>query len=126
MAFETVEKAPEQWEINNLKRKYRKANKRYNQLRADFSYHINCEDFELISVEDFLKLKEAYIESKQLYWKLYELEHPEDTATPTAYRFLNTLTFDEKVEFLTSHGLTTHGLIDKLRVNPNFLDEVTA
>ena len=126
MAFKEVTKAPTQREISNLKRRYRKLNEKYNQLRADFSYHINCEDFELINVNMFLELKELYIEKKHLYWEIYALENPNDTATPKAYQFLNSLSFDEKTEFLETHGLTTHGLIDMLKNNPNFLEEVTA
>ena len=126
MAFKEVSKAPTQRDVGSLKRRYRKANKRYNDLRQKFSYHVASEDFELLNVDDFLELKEAYIIQKSLYWQIYELENPEDAATKEAYHFLNSMSFDDQVEFLQTHGLTTHRLIDEIKKNPNYLNEVTA
>ena len=82
--------------------------------------------YKVLSVDDFLKLKELYILTKNLTWKIYELEHPNDTATPAAYRFLNSMSHNDQVDFLMKHDLTTHRLIDKIKENPNFLKEVTA
>lgn len=126
MAFKEVTKAPLQSEINNLKRKLRKIEKDYDALRYQFKDHIDKEDFEVLSVDDFLKLKELYMLRKTLAWQIYELENPEDAATPAAYRFLNSMSHNDQLDFLMKHGLTTHRLIDKLRENPNFIEEVTA
>ena len=126
MAFKEVTKAPLQSEINNLKRKLRKIEKDYDALRYQFKDHIDKEDFEVLSVDDFLKLKELYMLRKTLAWQIYELENPEDAATPAAYRFLNSVSHNDQLDFLMKHGLTTHRLIDKLRENPNFIEEVTA
>ena len=126
MAFKEVTKSPLQSEINNLKRKLRKIEKDYDALRYQFKDHIDKEDFEVLSVDDFLKLKELYMLRKTLAWQIYELENPEDAATPAAYRFLNSMSHNDQLDFLMKHGLTTHRLIDKLRENPNFIEEVTA
>lgn len=126
MAFNEVAKAPTLREISNLKRRLRKLEKEYDALRYQFKDHIDKEDFEVLSVDDFLRLKELYMLTKALTWQIYELENPEDTATPAAYRFLNTMSHNDQLDFLMKHGLTTHRLIDKLRENPNYLNEVTA
>ena len=126
MAFETVDKAPTQRELNNLKRKYRAICKKYDSKKYIFQDHITWEDFETLSVNDFLELKELYITKKHLYWKIHEIEHPEDTATREAYKYLNRMDHNSCVDFLASQGLTTHELIRKIEENPKFLEEVTA
>ena len=126
MAFKEVTKAPTVSEINNLKRQLRKLEKEYDDLRYQFKEHINMEDFEVLSVDDFLRLKELYILTKNLTWKIYELEHPNDTATPAAYKFLNTMSWNEQIDFLAEHGMSTLDLIETIRENPNYLNEVTA
>ena len=126
MSFTEVQKTSSLSEISNLKYKYRELSKEYDELKADFLYHVSCEDFELLSAQDFLKLKEAYTAKKKAYWKLFQAENPEDDATVKAYRFLNSLTFDEKIEFLQKNDLTTVSLIAELEQNPNFIEEVTA
>ena len=126
MSFTEVTKALAPSEVADLKYKYRELTREYDELKADFLYHVSCEDFELISADDFLKLKEAYTAKKKAYWKLFSAENPRDTATVKAYEFLNSLSFDEKVDFLQKHDLTTVTLIDELNRNPNFLEEVTA
>ena len=125
MSFTEVTKALAPSEVADLKYKYRELTREYDELKADFLYHVSCEDFELISVDDFLKLKEAYTAKKKAYWKLFSAENPRDTATVKAYEFLNSLSFDEKVDFLQKHDLTTVTLIDELNRNPDFLEEVT-
>ena len=126
MAFEEVTKAPTQMEINNLKREYRKLEKQWDSVKYQFTQAIGAEDFEVLSVEDFLKVKELYIQKKRLFWKIHELEHPEDTATREAYMFLNRMSHNDQFDFLMKHHLTTRRLIDAIRENPNFLKEVTA
>lgn len=126
MAFKQVNKAPTQREINNLKRQYRKLEKEWDSKKYIFQQAIGAEDFEVLSVQDFLDLKELYIAKKKLYWKIHELEHPEDTATREAYRFLNTMSHNDQFDFLMKHHLTTHRLIDAIRENPDYLKEVTA
>ena len=126
MTFSEVNKAPTQREISNLKRKYRAICKKWDNKKYQFSQAISWEDFENISVNDFLELKELYIEKKKLYWKIYQLEHPEDTATVKAYEYLDRLDHNSKIDFLTEIGLTTHELIDAIKENPNFISEVTA
>lgn len=126
MALSEVKKAPSPSEINNLKRRLRKLEQKYDDLKYQFKDHIDKEDFEVINVDDFLELKELYILKKQLYWKIHALENPNDTATPEAYKFLNSMSWNEQIDFLTKHGMTTHDLIHAIEENPNFLDEVTA
>lgn len=126
MAFAEVNKAPTQREIGNLKRKYRAICKKWDSKKYQFSQAISWDDFENLSVTDFLELKELYIEKKKLYWKIYQLEHPEDTATVKAYEYLDRLDHNRKIDFLTEIGLTTHELINELEKNPNFIEEVTA
>lgn len=126
MAFEKVAKAPSQREINNLKRRYRALEKKWDSAKYRFSQAIGAEDFEVLTVEDFLELKELYVTKKTLYWKIYKLEHPNDTATVEAYRFLNSMDHNTCLDWLTHQGLTTHELIREIEKNPNFLEEVTA
>lgn len=126
MAFTEVNKAPTSAELNQLKREYRKLCRKYDELKYQFQDHINFEDFEILSVDDFLELKEVYIMKKQLYWKIHALENPNDTATETAYRFLNSMSHNDQVDFLMKNDLTTHKLIDEIKKNPNFISEVTA
>lgn len=126
MAFETVDKAPTQIEINNLKRKYETLCKKYEASKYQFLDAVSAEDFEVLSVNAFLELKELYIEKKQLYWKIFQLENPDDKATVEAYRFLNSMDHNTCLDFLARQGLTTHDLIRKIEENPNFLSEVTA
>ena len=126
MAFNEVAKAPTTREIGNLKRRLRKLEKEYDDLKYQFKEHINMEDFEVLSVDDFLKLKELYMLTKALTWQIYELENPEDHATPKAYKFLNSMSHNDQLDFLMKHDLTTHRLIDAIRENPHFLEEVTA
>ena len=126
MAFEEVTKTPTKRELNNLKREYRNLEKKWNSKKYQFEEHISWEDFETLTVQDFLELKELYIAKKKLYWKIYQLEHPEDKATVEAYRYLHTLDHNEKVDFLTEIHMSTHELIRELEKNPNFLEEVTA
>ena len=126
MAFEEVTKKPTTSQLGSLKREYRKLEKKFDDAKYRFTQSIGFEDFETLSIDDFLSLKELYIRKKKLYWKIYELEHPEDTATVKAYQYLNTLDHNEKIDFLTEIGLTTHELIDEITKNPNFIEEVTA
>ena len=126
MALAEVQKAPTYSEINKLKRRLRKLEKKYDEKRYQFKDHIDKEDFEVISVDDFFELKELYILTKNLHWKIYEAEHPEDPATPKAYKFLNTMSWSEQVDFLTRHHMSTIDLIHAIKENPNFLEEVTA
>jgi hypothetical protein len=126
MAFNEVAKTPTTREIGNLKRRLRKLEKEYDALRYQFKDHVDKEDFEVLTVDDFLRLKELYMLTKALTWQIYELENPEDQATPKAYRFLNSMSHNDQLDFLMKHGLTTHRLIDKLKENPNFIEEVTA
>ena len=126
MTFEKIAKAPTSAEINNLKRKQRRLEKEYEDTKYHFMDLIEHDDISKISTDDFLSLKELEIEQRQLYWKIHEIEHPEDTATREAYRFLNSMTSSESVDFLIQESLTTHELIEKIRENPNFLEEVTA
>ena len=126
MVFKEVVKAPSTMELSQLKREHRRLEKEYDALKYQFQDHINMEDFEILNVDDFLKLKEIYMLKKALYWKIHALEHPNDTATETAYRFLNSMSHNDQVDFLMKHDLTTHGLIEKINENPNFIAEVTA
>ena len=126
MSFTEVQKTSSLSEISDLKYKYRELSKEYDEQKADFIYHVSCEDFELLSAQDFLKLKEAYTAKKKAYWKLFTAENPKDTATVKAYEFLNSLSFDEKIAFLQKNDLTTISLIAELERNPNFIEEVTA
>ena len=126
MAFKEVTKAPAPSELAKLKREYRALCKKYDDLKYRFQDHIKWEDFEVLNVQDFLKLKELYIMKKSLYWKIHALEHPEDKATEEAYRFLNSMSHNDQVDFLMHHDLTTHKLIDAIKRNPNFISEVTA
>jgi len=124
MAFEKVAKAPTQSEINNLKRQHRNLEKKYDDAKYRFIQAVGAEDFEVLSTEDFLELKELYIRKKNLYWKIHELEHPNDHATREAYRFMNSMSHNECNDWLMKHHLTTHRLIDCIRENPKFLEEV--
>ena len=126
MAWEKVDKAPTPQELSRMKRQYRKLTDKYDKLKEEFTYHVCCEDFDMISNGDFFEVKELYLETRRLYWDIYKLEHPEDKATVAAYEFLNSLSFDDKVDFLQEHHLTTHMLIEKLNENPNYIKEVTA
>ena len=126
MAFEEITKAPSSSELNELKRRYRATCKKYDDLKYKFQDHISWDDFEVLKTDDFLKLKELYIMKKQLYWKIHAMENPEDKATEKAYRFLNTMSHNDQTDFLMKHQLTTNKLIDAIRENPNFIDEVTA
>lgn len=126
MALQEVPKAPSQREISQLKREYRRLEKKYDSLKYQFLDAVGAEDFEVLSVQQFLELKELYIQKKRLYWKIHELEHPDDTATREAYRFLNSMGHNDQFDFLMKHHMTTHRLIDAIRENPNFLDEVKA
>ena len=123
MAFQKV---PQAQSLAELKREYKTLEKKYTQKKQQFEHNLHFEDFELLNVELFLEIKELYIMTTKLYWKIYEMEHPEDKATVAAYAFLNKLSFHEKSNFLKKHDLTTHGLIEKLNQNPNFIKEVTA
>ena len=126
MALQEVPKAPSQREISQLKREYRRLEKKYDSLKYQFLDAVGAEDFAVLSVQQFLELKELYIQKKRLYWKIHELEHPDDTATREAYRFLNSMGHNDQFDFLMKHHMTTHRLIDAIRENPNFLDEVKA
>ena len=126
MAFKEVTKAPTPSELNQLKREYKAQCKKYDSLKYKFQDHILWEDFEVLKTDDFLELKEAYIIKKQLYWKIHQLEHPEDHATEEAYRFLNSMSHNDQVDFLMNHQLSTHTLIEAIKKNPNFIKEVTA
>ena len=126
MAFKEVTKAHTQSEINNLKRQYRTLEKQWDSKKYIFSQAIGEEDFEVLSVQDFLELKELYIQKKRLYWKIHELEHPDDEATRKAYRFLNSMGHNDQFDFLMKNHLTTHKLIEEIKKNPNFIEEVTA
>lgn len=119
-----VNKAPTKQEIQELKSEYKKVNKKYTDAKYRFNHAVETHDWEILTVSDFLKMKELYIMDKKLYWKIYSLEHPDDTATVEAYAFLNRLGNDKSNDFLASHRLTTHELIHEIQVNPNFLNEV--
>lgn len=112
--------------IEDMKTEYRALGRRFDELKYQFLDAIGAEDFEVLTSDDFLELKEVYILKKNLYWKIHALENPNDTATETAYRFLNSMSHNEGNDFLMKHGLTTHDLIHKLEENPNFIEEVTA
>ena len=124
MAFTEVTKAPKSVELNQLKSEYRRLSRKYDDLKYRYLDSIGAEDFEVLSVDDFLELKEVYILKKNLYWKIHNIENPEDHATETVYRFLNSMNHKDSNDFLMEHGLTTHDLIHKLEENPNFLEEV--
>ena len=126
MAFTEISKAPTSAELNQLKNEYRRLSRKYDDLKYRYLDSIGAEDFEVLSVDDFLELKETYILKKNLYWKIHNLENPEDAASEKAYRFLNSMNHKDSNDFLMRHGLTTHDLIHKLEENPNFLEEVTA
>ena len=126
MALQEINKAPSASEISRLEREYRRLEREYDSLKYQFLDAVGAEDFEVLSVNDFLELKEVYIMKKRLYWKIHELKHPEDTATREAYRFLNGMNHNDQVDFLMKNHLTTHDLIEAIRENPNFLSEVTA
>jgi hypothetical protein len=93
MSFKEVSKVPTPSEIGNMKRRLRKLEKEYDDLRYQFKDHIDKEDFEVLSVDDFLKLKELYMgEWKEMYepedcivndganWQLtMEFTHPNET-----------------------------------------------
>lgn len=125
MSFQEVTKTPTVSEINNLKREHKRLTKKYESLKYQFTDAINWDDFETLNVQDFLELKELYIKTKKLYWKIHTLEHPEDNATREAYSFLNRMSHNDQNDFLMKHHLTTHQLIDAIKENPNFLSEVT-
>ena len=125
MTFEKIPKAPTTGEINNLKRKLRKLEKDYENSKYQFIDLIEHDDISKVSTDDFLSLKELEIEQRQLFWKIHELEHPEDTATREAYRFLNSMPSSESIDFLIQESLTTHELIERIRENPDYLSEVT-
>ena len=124
MAFNKVKKAPTPMELNNLKREYRKLSRKYDELKYQFKDHIEWDDLETLCTEDFLELKETYILRKNLYWKIHRLEHPEDTASEKAYRFLNSMTHNDQLDFLREHELTTHGLIEKIKETPDYLEGI--
>ena len=126
MVLKEVTKAPTQREISSLKRQYKKAVKKFEDAKYRLQDAIKWDDFETLSVTDFLELKELYITKKKLYWKLHALEHPEDKATREAYAYLNRLDHNAQIDFLAEHGLTTHEFIREIERNPNFIDEVTA
>lgn len=126
MAFKEVTKAPTSAELNQLKSEYRRLCRKYDELKFRYLDSIGAEDFEVLTVDDFLELKEVYILKKNLYWKIHNIENPNDTASEKAYRFLNSMNHNDSNDFLMRHGLTTHDLIHKLEENPNFLEEVTA
>ena len=71
MAFQEVTKAPTKAEINNLKRQYRKLEKEWDSKKYIFQQAIGAEDFEVLSVNDFLELKELYIQKKKLYLSMW-------------------------------------------------------
>ena len=125
MALNEVTKAPLSSELSALKRQYRKLCKKYDELKYQYLDSIGAEDFEVLTPEDFLELKETYILKKNLYWKIHRLENPDDHATEKAYRFLNSMGHNDQFDFLMKQELTTHGLIECIRENPNFIEEVT-
>ena len=126
MALKEVTKAPTRAQINELKREYKSLCKKYDDKKYQFRSSLNANDFNSLSIEAFLELKELHIRTKKLYWKIHELEHPEDHATREAYKFLDTMTEDGKIDWLVSHHLSTIDLIDEIKKNPNFITEVTA
>lgn len=126
MAFTEVTKAPTSAELNQLKSEYRRLSRKYDDLKYQYLDSIGAEDFEVLSVDDFLELKEVYILKKNLYWKIHNIENPNDTASEKAYRFLNSMSHNDQVDFLMKNDLTTHKLIDEIKKNPNFISEVTA
>jgi len=126
MAFKEVNKTARASEIRQLKSQHKALQKKYDSLKYRFLEAIKFEDFEVLSLDDYLELKELYILKKQLFWKIHQLENPEDTATEEAYRFLNTMSHNDQIDFLRDNGLTTHELIRRIEKNPNFISEVTA
>ena len=125
MSFTEVSKTPNPAELSQLKSKYKRLCRKYDELKYQYLDSIGAEDFEVLTVNDFLELKETYILKKNLYWKIHQLENPEDHATETAYRFLNSMSHNDQVDFLMKHDLTTHRLIDEINKNPDFISEVT-
>ena len=122
--LQEITKAPTKTEIRRLKSEYKKVKKQYADAKYQFNHAVETHDWEILTVEDFLKVKELYIKEKKLYWKIYSLEHPDDSATVEAYAFLNRLGDEGSLDFLSSHHLTTHELIRRIKGNPNFLNEV--
>ena len=121
MVFEEI-KDPTS-ELMSMKKHYRALQKKYEELRAQFLYDINWENFETMPDNSFTVLKEVYNEKKALYWKIHALENPHDKATKTAYDFLNSMTDAESINWLQEHNMTTHQLIAKIAENPDFLSE---
>ena len=126
MAFNEVAKTPTLREIGNLKRRLRKLEKEYESKKYQFSQAVSWDDLNHTSIDDYLELKELLIEKDKLEEQIYQLENPNDTATVKAYQYLNRLDHNEKIDFLTSIGKTTHELIEEIEKNPKFLEEVTA
>ena len=126
MAFKEVTKAPTPMEIGNLKRKLRKLEKEYDAKKYQFSQAVSWDDINHTSIDDYLELKELLIEKDKLEEKIYQLENPKDTATVKAYQYLNRLDHNGKIDFLTSIGKTTHELIEEIKKNPHYIEEVTA
>ena len=129
MAFKKVAKTPTfkgTAQIANLKREYRALTRKYDDAKYRFKHALEANDFKSATMDEYLKLKEMYILKKHLFWKIHELEHPEDTATREAYRFLDSLTEQDKIDFLVNHHMSTHDLIREIEKNPNFIAEVTA
>lgn len=126
MALKEVTKAPTRAQINELKREYKALCKKYDDAKYQFRSSLNANDFNSLSIEAFLELKEMHILTKKLYWRIYRLENPDDHATVEAYQFLDSMTEQGKIDWLVSHHLSTIDLIDEIRKNPNFIAEVTA
>lgn len=124
MTLKPVMKTPINSELSKLKREYKLLDKKFTDLKYRFMDSIQHSDFEVLNVDAFLELKEAYMLRKQLYWKIYRLENPDDTATEKAYRFLNSMHHNDQIDFLMEHKLTTTQLVYALQENPNFLDEL--
>lgn len=125
MSFTEVTKTPTKAELHQLKSEYKRLCRKYDELKYKYLDSITAEDFEVLHVDDFLELKETYILKKNLYWKIHSIEHPEDTASEKAYRFLNSMNHNDSNDFLMKHDLTTHSLIAEIKKNPNFIEEVT-
>lgn len=111
--------------LEDMKTRYRALSRKYDALKYKFIDHISWEDFEILTTDDFLELKETYLLKKNLYWEIHKQEKPGDHASEQAYRFLNSMPHNEQVDFLMKHELTTHELINKINENPNFIKEVT-
>ena len=75
---------------------------------------------------EFFQLEENISE---LSWKIEEQEAIRDNeydsflARKTVYSFLNSLSDEESISYLKKIGMSTIGLVEQVRLNPNFIKE---